>query len=172
MERSRFGPNLSTRVSFLPTSASSSFQEAMKPSAFRMSATRALSLLYGMVTESWYAELALRRRVSMSATGSVIVMWALALPHNGFRRAVCPEQFGKERGRTFYVARLVFGLEREAKRLQQRAAFVVGLGSGHDGDVHTANAVDGILVDLVEHNLLGQTEGVVAVAIELLAAEA
>src|ERR1700691_3309204 len=27
-----------------------------------------------MVTESWYAELALRRRVSMSATGSVIVM--------------------------------------------------------------------------------------------------
>src|SRR6476620_9537404 len=74
--------------------------------------------------------------------------------------------------RTFYVARLIFGLEREAKRLEQRAAFVVGLGSGHDGDVHAANAVNGILVDLVEHNLLGQTEGVVAVAVELLAAEA
>ncbi|GLC86133.1 hypothetical protein MIAR_27190 [Microbacterium arabinogalactanolyticum] len=33
-----------------------------------------LSLLDGMVTESWCAEFALRRRVSMSATGSVIVM--------------------------------------------------------------------------------------------------
>src|SRR5208282_6540108 len=29
---------------------------------------------YGMPTVSWYAELALRRRVSMSAIGSVIVM--------------------------------------------------------------------------------------------------
>ena len=60
------------------------------------------------------------------------------------------KKFGTS-GRTFYVARLVFGLEREAKRLEQRAAFVVGLGSGHDGDVHAAHAVDGILVDLVEH---------------------
>ena len=34
----------------------------------------ALILLYGIVTESWYAWLALRRRVSMSAIGSVIVM--------------------------------------------------------------------------------------------------
>ena len=41
----KFGPNLSSMVSFLPTSASSSFQPAMKPSALRMSATRALSLL-------------------------------------------------------------------------------------------------------------------------------
>src|SRR6478736_134039 len=39
-----------------------------------MSATPCLSLLYGMVTASWYAWLALRRRVSMSAIGSVIVM--------------------------------------------------------------------------------------------------
>jgi hypothetical protein len=29
---------------------------------------------YGMPTVSWYAEFALRRRVSMSAIGSVIVM--------------------------------------------------------------------------------------------------
>ena len=34
-----------------------------------------LILLCGMVTRSWYAELALRTRVSMSAIGSVIVMW-------------------------------------------------------------------------------------------------
>jgi hypothetical protein len=35
---------------------------------------RTLILEDGMVTVSWYAELALRRRVSMSATGSVMVM--------------------------------------------------------------------------------------------------
>lgn len=34
----------------------------------------ALILEYGIVTVSWYAEFALRRRVSMSAIGSVIVM--------------------------------------------------------------------------------------------------
>src|SRR5215813_12995545 len=33
---------------------------------------------YGMPTVSWYAELALRRRVSMSAIGSVIDMAGLA----------------------------------------------------------------------------------------------
>ena len=33
-----------------------------------------LILLEGMATSSWNAELALRRRVSMSAIGSVIVM--------------------------------------------------------------------------------------------------
>ena len=33
---------------------------------------------YGMPTVSWYAEFAFRRRVSMSAIGSVIVMAALA----------------------------------------------------------------------------------------------
>jgi hypothetical protein len=34
----------------------------------------ALSFEFGIDTESWCAEFALRRRVSMSATGSVIVM--------------------------------------------------------------------------------------------------
>src|SRR6266508_5093826 len=43
-----------------------------------MSAIPALILLYGIVVDSWYAWLALRRRVSMSAIGSVIVMaWGL-----------------------------------------------------------------------------------------------
>src|SRR5579863_853919 len=35
---------------------------------------------YGIPTVSWYAELALRRRVSMSAIGSVIDMAVLAFP--------------------------------------------------------------------------------------------
>ncbi|GAA1811602.1 hypothetical protein GCM10009735_51370 [Actinomadura chokoriensis] len=34
----------------------------------------ALIFEYGIATESWYAEFAFRRRVSMSAIGSVIVM--------------------------------------------------------------------------------------------------
>jgi hypothetical protein len=37
-----------------------------------------LILLYGIVVDSWYAWLAFRRRVNMSAIGSVIVMaWGL-----------------------------------------------------------------------------------------------
>jgi hypothetical protein len=41
--------------------------------------------LYGIATESWYAWLALRRRVSMSAIGSVIVMAGSALSRCGFQ---------------------------------------------------------------------------------------
>src|SRR6516164_1838603 len=43
-----------------------------------------------MPTVSWYAEFAFRRRVSMSAIGSVIVM-ANGLPHRGFPEDLrCP----------------------------------------------------------------------------------
>ncbi|GAB3659080.1 hypothetical protein GCM10027589_20000 [Actinocorallia lasiicapitis] len=45
----------------------------------------ALIFEYGIDTVSWYAEFALRRRVSMSAIGSVIVMACLALPRRGFQ---------------------------------------------------------------------------------------
>ena len=44
----------------------------------------ALSLLFGIDTVSWYAEFALRRRVSMSATGSVIVMTVVSYRSPGF----------------------------------------------------------------------------------------
>src|SRR4051794_2859510 len=45
-----------------------------------------LILLYGIATVSWYAELALRRRVSMSAIGSVIVIaWPSGLSRRGSR---------------------------------------------------------------------------------------
>ena len=62
-------------------------------------------------------------------------------------------------------------LEGEAELLQQSAAFLVSLGRGNHGDVHTAYAVDLVLLNLVEHGLLGQTEGVVTVTVELLGAE-
>src|SRR6266542_2889747 len=45
-----------------------------KPSRLRISAMLALSFECGSTTSSWYAELALRRRVKKSAIGSVIVM--------------------------------------------------------------------------------------------------
>src|SRR5690554_6833852 len=63
------------------------------------------------------------------------------------------------------------GFEREAERLQQRTPFVVVLRSGHDGDVEATNAVDLVLVDLVEHRLLVETERVVAVPVKLLRAQ-
>src|SRR5690606_18442881 len=56
-----------------------------------------------------------------------------------------------------------------AERTQQSAALVIRLGRGHHGDVESADAVDLVLIDLVEHALLLETEGVVAVAVELLA---
>src|SRR6478609_6361669 len=59
-----------------------------------------------MVTASWYAWLALRRRVSMSAIGSVIVMAARPFLHRGFAPAsqvrpaaiVCWKSSGSPRG--------------------------------------------------------------------------
>src|SRR3984893_19444361 len=74
IERSRVGPNFRSTTSFLPTSASSTCQAEMYPSCWRISAICALIFEYGIPTVSWYAEFALRRRVSMSAIGSVIVM--------------------------------------------------------------------------------------------------
>ncbi len=46
----------------------------MYPSCLRISAIPNLILDAGMATVSWYAELAFRIRVSMSAIGSVMVM--------------------------------------------------------------------------------------------------
>src|SRR3954451_11046144 len=59
-------------------------------------------------------------------------------------------------------------LEREPEGAEQGPSLLVRLGRGHDGDVEAADPVDPVLVDLVEHALLLETEGVVAVAVELL----
>src|SRR2546427_4205984 len=55
----------------------------------------AFSFECGIVTESWYAVLALRRRVSMSAIGSVIVMvvWVPFSP--GFPGLACRRACGE-----------------------------------------------------------------------------
>src|SRR3954447_8971031 len=59
-------------------------------------------------------------------------------------------------------------LEGEAEVTKERAALSVVGRRGHHGDVHAPGTVDLVLVDLVEHDLLGETEGVVATAVELL----
>src|SRR5437868_3234173 len=59
-------------------------------------------------------------------------------------------------------------LEREAEVTKESAALIVVGRRGDHGDVHTPGAVDLVLVDLVEHDLLRETEGVVAAAVELL----
>src|SRR5437763_17091522 len=59
-------------------------------------------------------------------------------------------------------------LEREAEVTKKGATLVVGGRRGDHGDVHAPDPVDLVLVDLVEHDLLRETEGVVAPTVELL----
>src|SRR4051812_24897086 len=63
-------------------------------------------------------------------------------------------------------------LEWEAELLQQRATLLVVGRRGDDRDVHAAGTIDPVLVNLVEHDLLGEAEGVVATAVELAGVEA
>src|SRR5665648_1017489 len=58
-------------------------------------------------------------------------------------------------------------VEGEAQTAKQRAALVVGGRGRHQGDVHAAHPVHAVGVDLVEHDLFGETERVVAAAVEL-----
>src|SRR5262245_43442844 len=186
----------------------------------------ALILEYGIATRSWYAWLALRRRVSMSAIGSVMVIAlsnlpavvpppgpstkCLVAPLASSRRLDYQEAFDTpgssprcaisrmqirhrpnlrytalgrpQRWQRVYARTENFGfsaalrtsaffamsvlLEREAEKLQQRPALVIGLSGGHQGDVHAPRPIDPVLIDLVEDGLLGQAERVVAVAVE------
>src|SRR5438477_3208419 len=57
--------------------------------------------------------------------------------------------------------------EREAERVEQRPTVFVRFGRSHDCDVHAPDRVDPVVVDLGEHELLGETERVVAVSVEL-----
>src|SRR6195952_5541649 len=212
-----------------------------------------LSFDDGMAAESWYADVAWRNRVSMSAIGSVIVMqivplsprflvrWVSGTWRGASRRSVAPlrgagwverlparlaharqlagvrhlpqtdaaePELAEDRVRstaplTAGVAAdcelglavrlvdksllghlLVFlpgsagrrhdGLagEGEPELAEQLATLLIGGGGGHQGDVHAARPVDPVDVDLAEHRLLGQTERVVAVAVELLGVQA
>src|SRR4029078_11667318 len=58
------------------------------------------------------------------------------------------------------------------ERAEQRAPFVVGTGGRADADVHAAHRVDLVVVDLLEDQLLGHTERVVAAPVERVGFEA
>ena len=58
-------------------------------------------------------------------------------------------------------------LKRQTESLQQCITLLVSLSCGHEGDVHTLNAVYGVDVNLREDNLLLNTEGVVTTAVKL-----
>src|SRR3970040_1316931 len=57
-------------------------------------------------------------------------------------------------------------LEREAKRREQRARLVVGLCGGGDRDVHAAQRIHLVVVDLGKNDLLLDAQAVVAAAVE------
>src|SRR5438128_12414775 len=56
--------------------------------------------------------------------------------------------------------------ERHAKTSEQRAPLFVGLRRGHDRDLEPAQTVDLVVLDLGEHELLLETERVVAAPVE------
>src|SRR5215213_10199870 len=92
----------------------------------------------GMVTLSWYAWLALRRRVSMSAIGSVIVMgirqpFSPGFPFVGLRRSGIASDSPSVRPRAV-VWRLKRGLPGSLRHAGQLTAV------GHVPDAHPAKA--------------------------------
>src|SRR4029079_9840310 len=61
---------------------------------------------------------------------------------------------------------LRLGTERHAQVLQEQPRFLVGAGTGHEGDVHAPRLVDLGVVDLGEDELVAQAQGVVAAPVE------
>src|SRR4051794_17614641 len=62
--------------------------------------------------------------------------------------------------------------ERDAEVTQQLASLVVVLGRGDDGDVHALGVLNFIGIDLREDDLLGQSQAVVAMAVEAVGVDA
>src|SRR5690349_13643070 len=133
MERSRLGPYLRLMVSVLPTSASSTVQPAMYPSASRISAMWLLSFENGMETASLCAELALRTRVNMSAIGSVMVI--------GLLRPLSPRFPPSSTRRTCDVDGLIRGMPRGRGGVGTSGRVPAGIpggspaGLGHAGEL-------------------------------------
>ena len=64
------------------------------------------------------------------------------------------------------------GDERGAHEPQELASFLVGLGGGADGNVHAAQLLDLVVLDLGEDDLLADAEAVVAAAVESVGGDA
>src|SRR5713101_8125704 len=171
-----------------------------------MRASASFSFEDGIRTSSWNATLALRRRVSMSAIGSVIMSAPASSPrrlgHTGhFARvdhraeadaAQAKALVHRTRAAAASTPRvsahlelrcalllldesflchslplaLLVAAEREAQGTEQCPTLVVGGSGRHDGDVHTADGIDLVVVDLREDQLLRDAEGVVPPAVD------
>src|SRR6476620_427027 len=79
--RSRLAPYLSVTTSVSWTSPLSTLKPSMYPSCSRMRAISRRMPELGISTYWWSARLAFRRRVSMSAIGSVLICSPAALGH-------------------------------------------------------------------------------------------
>ena len=66
----------------------------------------------------------------------------------------------------------LLALEREPEGGQKSERGIVVAGIGHEGDVHAAGAIDLVVLDLREDELLGDAQGVVAAAVEALRRDA
>src|SRR5688572_27223175 len=64
------------------------------------------------------------------------------------------------------------GHEGHLKALQQRLRLCVSFCGRADHDIHAANLIDLVVIDLREHQLLLEAQGVVAPSVEALAADA
>jgi hypothetical protein len=57
-------------------------------------------------------------------------------------------------------------LERQAQTFEKVTTFIISLGSSYDGDVHSIDARDFVILDLRKKDLLGDTHGVVSTPIK------
>src|SRR5438309_2033144 len=144
----------------------------MKPSSSSTLASATLRFVAGISTAGRSISLALRMRVSMSAIGSVIMVWSSlspgyqdALRTPGIRPLLANKTPGKP-GAKYRSLRLV--PERHPEQAEQLAGLVVLLRVGDERDVHPLRERHLVRVDLGEDQLLGQPHAVVAVAVERL----
>src|SRR5215204_6985375 len=56
--------------------------------------------------------------------------------------------------------------ERHAEQLQQAAPFFVGIGRGHNYDLHAAYLVDSVVINLRENQLLAQAQSEITVPVK------
>src|SRR5436190_399072 len=109
-----------------------------------------------MSTRRWPAWQALRTRVSMSATGSVTLIWPSVLLPTGFAHAgdlPAQREFAETNAAQLELA-------------QQGAGGVVATGARDDGDIHPVDLLDLVVVDLGEDHLFLDADRVVAPAVE------
>src|SRR6266567_5235377 len=130
----------------------------MYPSSFKIRATSALIFEYGTNNSGFCACAPLRTRASKSAIGSVTVLiLSLRCLSLSSRSA-----FGRtRRGELFRAV-----AERHPHFAEQRFGFRVRPCGSHDSNIKSDVALDFIELDLGKNRLVGNAQGVVAVAIK------